>query len=743
MSLLARLRESLAHPPRFLARFSERLLEAPHLRLQVAARRGARGNARAQLLDLALALQHAVELRLRAVEDDALAAEEMARARDEDAALRQDAREVASVLGLGKDERIGERVAKVGAHARARCRDHGRERRETRGCGRDFPGATVDEEREAPGRGVPQERGQLRFVGELDGVQPHAERRLDGVVPARLDMDRLPQPLGALQAVLRDPVLQLLVGVEARLLGFECLQRGFEGGELAQCLLQARGRRAALLLEDWQARFRIGVRAIERRGARGHFRAARLDRGELFRLGKHERHVFLLEPVLARLDLREELEGVRFARLLDALRLLRRVHLGLGRAHRGLRLLHRRLGVGNRPPRARGLAFPFGDRRARRFDFGAPAIALRARRVDAARDLVLLAADRLQLVRHAAAVLGEERDLLLERLHVSVGGVERALQLLQPIGALVVPAAQRLERALRFAQLRGLGLERDLRLLHLVRVAVARLLGLAQPREREQVLVERDLRLQLLVLGGDLRLLREVLELRAELGADVADPRQVLARVLEPRLRLAAPLAVLGDARRLLEEDPQLLGLRRDDARDHALLDDRVGARPEPRAEEDVLHVAPAHMLRVDGVVRVALAGEDALHADLGVSRPGAADPPERVIEDELDRGPAHGLPLRGAIEDHVLHLLAAQLLRRRLAEHPAHGVDHVRLAAAVRADDAHELARDGDGCRIDEGLEAGKLDGGETHFFERRSSGEGRGRGTSRNLFGRGTSRG
>ena len=110
-------------------------------------------------------------------------------------------------------------------------------------------------------------------------------------------------------------------------------------------------------------------------------------------------------------------------------------------------------------------------------------------------------------------------------------------------------------------------------------------------------MVERELRLQVLVARGHLGLLRQVLELRVELGADVAHAREVLARVLEAQLRLAAALAVLGHARGLLEEDAQLLRLRGDDARDHALLDDRVGARPQARAEEDVLHVAAAHVL--------------------------------------------------------------------------------------------------------------------------------------------------
>ena len=56
------------------------MLERAQARLDVRARARARGNASLQVLDLALALQHAVQLRLRAVEDHALAAEEVARA---------------------------------------------------------------------------------------------------------------------------------------------------------------------------------------------------------------------------------------------------------------------------------------------------------------------------------------------------------------------------------------------------------------------------------------------------------------------------------------------------------------------------------------------------------------------------------------------------------------------------------------------------------------------------------------
>ena len=177
-----------------------------------------------------------------------------------------------------------------------------------------------------------------------------------------------------------------------------------------------------------------------------------------------------------------------------------------------------------------------------------------------------------------------------------------------------------------------------------------------------------------------------------------------------------APLLVARDAGGLLEEHAQLLGLGLDDARDHALLDDRVGARPEAGAEEHVGDVAPAHVRAVDVVAGLAVALQHALDRDLGVLRPLPRGAAQRVVEDQLDRGARERLAVARAVEDHVLHRIAAQRRGARFAQHPAHGVDDVRFAAAVRADDADQLAGNVDRGGIDEGLESGKLDLSEAH---------------------------
>ncbi len=82
------------------------------------------------------------------------------------------------------------------------------------------------------------------------------------------------------------------------------------------------------------------------------------------------------------------------------------------------------------------------------------------------------------------------------------------------------------------------------------------------------------------------------------------------------------------------------------------------------------------------------------------------------IDEGEGDLGHAERLAIARAGEDHVFHLCAAQGARGLLAEHPTDGVEDVRLAAAIGADDGgHALAGQGELGAVAEGLEAEDLD--------------------------------
>src|SRR5690606_8999417 len=103
-------------------------------------------------------------------------------------------------------------------------------------------------------------------------------------------------------------------------------------------------------------------------------------------------------------------------------------------------------------------------------------------------------------------------------------------------------------------------------------------------------------------------------------------PVEVLAGVADAGLGLLAPLLVLGDAGRFLQVDAPLLGLGVDHLRDHALLDDRVAARPAAGAQEQVGDVAAAAAGTVEVVAALAVAADDALDRDLVDGRVLAAD---------------------------------------------------------------------------------------------------------------------
>jgi hypothetical protein len=169
-------------------------------------------------------------------------------------------------------------------------------------------------------------------------------------------------------------------------------------------------------------------------------------------------------------------------------------------------------------------------------------------------------------------------------------------------------------------------------------------LDLAQP-ERQQFRVQPPLLvLERLVTTCGRRLALQVAQLLLELVAQIREAREVVSRVGDAGLGLAAAFLVARDARGLLEERAHVLGPGLDDPRDHVLLDDRVAARAQARAEEhlrDVLAPAPRAVEEIRGS---AVAGHDALERHLGVARILAAEGTVRIVEHEFDRGLTHGL---------------------------------------------------------------------------------------------------
>ena len=93
--------------------------------------------------------------------------------------------------------------------------------------------------------------------------------------------------------------------------------------------------------------------------------------------------------------------------------------------------------------------------------------------------------------------------------------------------------------------------------------------------------------------------------------------QQNLMRRLHLSLGRFAPLLVLRDAGRLLDDGAPVLGARGDDLADAALLDDRVRGPADARPEEDVVHVQQARGHAVHEVLGLAGAEQASTDGDL------------------------------------------------------------------------------------------------------------------------------
>jgi hypothetical protein len=142
------------------------------------------------------------------------------------------------------------------------------------------------------------------------------------------------------------------------------------------------------------------------------------------------------------------------------------------------------------------------------------------------------------------------------------------------------------------------------------------------------------------------------------------------------------------------------------------LVHHRVGARIGAGPGEEVEDVAQARRILVEEVFALACAVEPAADRDLGPRHGEDAV----VAEDQLDLGEADRPARRGAVEDQVLHALAAERLRALLTERPADRFRDVALAASVRPDDRGNAGGDLEDGLLRERFEAVQRDGFEAH---------------------------
>ena len=185
------------------------------------------------------------------------------------------------------------------------------------------------------------------------------------------------------------------------------------------------------------------------------------------------------------------------------------------------------------------------------------------------------------------------------------------------------------------------------------------------------------------------RLLAQRLHLQLKLGDLIIDAHQIFLRALELALGLLLAVAVLADARRLLEDLAAVVAADGEDLVDLALTDDGIALTTHAGIHEKLVDVLQADGLAVDIVFRLAAAVIAAGHRHLRLV---AVEDVLGVVDHQRHLRKAHLAALFGAAEYDILHLGAAKLTAVLLAHDPADGVGDVGLAGAVGADDSGDV---------------------------------------------------
>ena len=223
---------------------------------------------------------------------------------------------------------------------------------------------------------------------------------------------------------------------------------------------------------------------------------------------------------------------------------------------------------------------------------------------------------------------------------------------------------------------------------------------------KQQRFLLADLLAEAAIAFGLTRLPFQGSKLRGHWSDDIVEPRQVFVGGRELQLGLAPPRLDPGGAGGLFEQKSAFGRFGLDQRADPPLADDGSGRPADRGIGEQQLHVARPRLAAVDalGGAAAALDAADDLDVLAVVERKGGVA--RAVVDRQRHLGEVARRAAAGAAKDHVVHLTAAQPAGRVLAHHPAQRFGEVRLAAAVRSDDAGQARPDRHLGRIGEGFE-------------------------------------
>ena len=170
------------------------------------------------------------------------------------------------------------------------------------------------------------------------------------------------------------------------------------------------------------------------------------------------------------------------------------------------------------------------------------------------------------------------------------------------------------------------------------------------------------------------------------------------------------------DPGRFLQHGAPILRLGCDQRAHAALAHHSRCVRPGRQVGEQRLHVARADLLAIHPVLaaRAPLDPSDDLQLRLLVER--RRHRAGRIVKGQGHLGQIARGAAGGAGEDHIVHFAGTQRPRALLAHCPAQRLDHIGLAAAVRANNAGEAGVDLHTDRFGKALEPGDAHAAKMH---------------------------
>ena len=492
-----------------------------------------------------------------------------------------------------------------------------------------------------------------------------AQRSFDGRVPARLDLDFLPKARGVFQSKRRQP---------GRALALRLLHAGLQFGERGGFRFQS-------------VHFAFGVVQRLSRLPQTCFMLRPLGAGGFQVFGQplgaflfgfqcdllllqgslvvfRQTFLFLHQAQLARLELLDHLFRMRPVGFFQLRGLFVLTHFALLRGDGGLRGAHR---IFRLRQCFAGLSGALGKNfrlLLGLLQFSPVLFAQRQRRLLFGQSLSLAFQVQAYLVAQALARRVQMAQFLFHPGDLAAFGIKAALRLVQVFRGFELGQALAFQFRFQPAQFGGLGLDVGARGIHLACQFGLAGLRLAFAGQRQPLRFQRAVGVEQEKLPRHFRLNAEFFQLAAEFLADIGNAVQVFARIAQSAFGLLAAFLVFRHARRFFQKPAQFLRLGLDDARNHALLNDRVGFAAQAGAEEEIGHIALADLDIVDVIAGIAGPCQNPLDRNLGILRPLSGRLAVAVVEQQFDRSTRSRLAPGRAVEDHVLHTGAAQFAR-------------------------------------------------------------------------------